>query len=82
MKKLVFILDYHLTMNEYVSTIAQSCVFELCCLASIRRFVTIAVATTLIFAFVLSRIDYRNSTLFGSSHAEISHLQRIQISAA
>ena len=33
---------------------------------------------TLVSAFVLSRIDYCNSLLFGSTHDVISHLQRIQ----
>ena len=37
---------------------------------------------TLVSAFVLSRIDYCNSQLFGSSHDVASHLQRIQNYAA
>ena len=36
----------------------------------------------LISTFVLSRIDYCNSLLFGSTHEVTSHLQRIQIYAA
>ena len=42
-----------------------------------------SVATaTLVSAFVLSRIDYCNSLLFGSTHDVTSHLQRIQNCAA
>ena len=37
---------------------------------------------TLVSAFVLSRIDYCNSLLFGSTHDVTSHLQRIQNYAA
>ena len=37
---------------------------------------------TLVSAFVLSRIDYSNSLLFGSTHDVTSHLQRIQNYAA
>ena len=77
-KNLGFTLDCHLTMNAHVSTIARTCYFELRRLASIRRFLTSTATATLVSAFVLSRIDYCNSLLFGSTHVVTSHLQRIQ----
>ena len=77
-KKLGFTLDCHLTMNAYVSNIARTCYFELRRLAYIRRFLTSTATATLVSAFVLSRIDYCNSLLFGSTHDVTSHLQRIQ----
>ena len=52
------------------------------CLASIRRFLTSTATATFVSAFVLSRIDYCNSLLFGSTHDVTSHLQRIQNYAA
>ena len=64
-KNLGFTLDCHLTMNAQVSNIARTCYFELRRLASIRRFLTSTAAATLVSAFVLSRIDYCNSLLFG-----------------
>ena len=76
-KNLGFTLDCHLTMNAHISNIARTCYFELRRLASIRRFLTSTVTATLVSAFVLSRIDYCNSLLFGSTHDVISHLQRI-----
>ena len=72
-----FTLDCHFTMNAHVSNIARTSYFELHHLASIRRFLTSTVTATLVSAFVLSRIDYRNSLLFGSTHDVTSHLQRI-----
>ena len=81
-KKLGFTLDSHLTMNAHVSNIALTCYFELRRLASIRRFLTSTATATLESAFVLSRIDYCNSLLFGSTHDVTSHLQRIQNYAA
>ena len=51
-------------------------------LASIRRFLTSTATATLVSAFVLSRIDYCNSLLFGSTLDVTSHLQRIQNYAA
>ena len=70
------------TMNAHVSNIARTCYFELHRLASIRRFLTSTAIATLVSAFVLSKIDYCNSLLFGSTHDVTSHLQRIQNYAA
>ena len=69
-------------MNAHVSNIAQTCYFELRRLASFRRFLTNTATSTLVSAFVLSRIDYCNSLLFGSTSDVTSHLQRIQNYAA
>ena len=77
-KKLGFTLDCHLTMNAHVTNIAQTCYFDLRRLASIRRFLTSTATATLVSAFVLSRIEYCNSLLFGSTHDVTSHLQQIQ----
>ena len=81
-KNLCFSLDCHLTMNAYVSNIARTCYLDLRRLASIRRFLTCTATATLVSAFVLSRIDYCNSLLFGSTHDVTSHFQRIQNYAA
>ena len=81
-KNLGFALDCHLTMNAHVSNIARTCYFELRRLASILRFLTSTATATLVFALVLSRIDYSSSLLFGSTHDVISHLQRMQNYAA
>ena len=82
MKHLGLALDCHLTMNAHVSNIARTCYFELRRLASIRRFLTSTATATLASAFVLSRVDYCNSLLFGSTHDVTSHLQRMQNYAA
>ena len=81
-KNLGFTLDCHLAINAHVSNIARSYYFELRRLASIRRFLTSTATATLVSAFVLSRIDYCNSLLFGSTNDVTSHLQRIQNYAA
>ena len=81
-KNLGFTLDFLLTMNAHVKKIARTCYFELRRLASIRRFLTSTATASLVSAFVLSRIDYSISLLFGSTHDVTSHLQRIQNYAA
>ena len=56
-------------MNAHVSNIARTCYFEL------RRLLTSTATATLVSAFALSRIDYCNSHLFGSTHDVTYHLQ-------
>ena len=82
LKNLGLTLDCHLTINAHVSNIARTCYFELRHLESIRRFLTSTANATLVSAFVLSRIDYCNSLLYGSTHNVTSHMQRIQNYAA
>ena len=81
-KNLGFTLDCCLTMNAHISNIARTCYFELRCMVSICRSLTSTATATLVSAFVLSRIDYCSSLLFGSTHDVTSHLQRIQNYAA
>ena len=81
-KNLGLTLDCHLTMNAHVSNIARTCYFELRRLASIRRFLPSTDTATLVSALALSRIDYCNSLLFGSTRDATCHLQRIQNYAA
>ena len=81
-KNLGFTLDCHLNMNAHVTNIARTCYFELRRLASIRRFLTSTATATLVSVFVLSRIDYCNSLLFGSTHDVTSHMQRVHNYAA
>ena len=77
-----FSLDCHLTMNAHVSNIARTWYFELRRLSSIRRFLTSTATATLVSAFILSKIDYCSSLLFGSTHDVTSNLQRVQNYAA
>ena len=81
-KNLFWAIDCNLAINAHVSNIAWTLYFELRRLAYIRRFLTSIATATLVSAFVLSRIDYCNSLLFGSTHDVTSHLQRIQNYAA
>ena len=48
-------------------------------LASNYRFLTSTAAATLVSAFVLSRIDYCNSLLLGSTHDVTSDLQHTEL---
>ena len=69
-------------MNANVSNTVRTCYYELRSLTSIRRFLASTATATLVFAFVLSRIEYCSSMLFGSTHDVTSNLQQIQNYAA
>ena len=71
-------MKIYITMNAHVTNIARICYFDLRRLASIRRFLTSTATAILVSAFVLSRIDYCNLLLFGSTHDVTSQLQRMQ----
>ena len=64
-KKFGFAFDCHLAVTSHVSNIARTCYFELGSRVYIRRFLVSSATATLVSAFVLSRIDYCSSLLFG-----------------
>ena len=65
-------------MNVHVTNISRKCYLDLFRWASIRSNATASIVSD----FVLSRIDYSISLLFGSTHDVTSHLQRIQNNTA
>ena len=67
-KKLGFTLDCHLAESAHISNIARTCYFELGSRVSIRRFLISSATATLVSAFVLSRIDFCSTLLFGCTH--------------
>ena len=73
-KNFGFTLRCQLTMNLHVSNIVRTCYIELRRLASSRRFLKTTATATFLSAYILSRIDYCNSLLFGSTHDAISYL--------
>ena len=51
-------------------------------IASIRQYLTLQAASTLVCAFVLSRLDYCNSLYAGAPQVLLDKLQKVQNSAA
>lgn len=81
-KSLGVTLDNHLDMKLQVQNIVRAANYELRRISSIRRYLTTEATATLVSAFVLSRIDYCNSLLYGIPGYLLDSLQRIQNNAA
>ena len=76
------LFDSELNFNSQVSSVVKSCFFQLLQLRTIRRFLTVDAAKTLVNAFVCSRVDYCNSIYLGLSVTNHKRLQSIINSAA
>ena len=74
--------DCHLTMKTQVSNLVRSANFELRRISSIRHLLSTDVTKTLVSAFVLSRLNYCNSLLFGCPQYLLNKLQKVQDNAA
>ena len=81
-KNLGVTLDCHLTMKTNVSNLVRSANFEVRRISSICRLLSTDATKTLVSAFVLSCLDYRNSLLFGSPQYPLNKLQKVQNNAA
>ena len=66
-KNLGVTLDCHLTMKTHVSNLVHSVNSDLCYISSIHHLLCIDATKTLVSAFVLSHLDYCNSSFWMSS---------------
>ena len=70
--------DCHLIMKTHVSSLVRSANFELRRISSIRHHLSTDATKTIVSAFVLSRLDYCNSLLFGCPQHLLNKLQKVQ----
>ena len=75
-------LDSELTLQRHVNKVASACFYHIRRLKQICRLLGPDVATSLVSAFVLSRLDYCNAILAGLPKTTIAPLQRAQNAAA
>ena len=76
------ILDSELSFDKHVSKLSQSCYFQLRRLRTIRTSLSPAALHTLVHAFVCSRLDFCNSSLYGVKASTVDRLQSIFNAAA
>jgi len=70
--------DSELTMQRHINTVTRACFRHIRRLKQIRRLIGKDVAAGLVFAFILSRLDYCNAVLTGLPKSTIAPLQRVQ----
>ena len=58
-------LGVTLIFSQYITSLTRSTYFRLRCLRAIRKSVSIPIFTSIVHAFLFSRIDYCNSLLIG-----------------
>ena len=70
-------LDSALTFSQHISNLTRSSYFQLRRLRTIRKAVSVPIFTSIVHAFVCSRIDYCNSLLIGLPKTRLSPLQTV-----
>src|SRR6218665_1756559 len=75
-------LDSALTFSQHISNLIRSSYFQLRRLRTIRRAVYVPIFTSIVHAFVCSRIDYCNSLLIGLPKSRLSPFQTVLNAAA
>jgi len=77
-KSLGVTTDNTLSFDDPVNNVCKAAYFDILALRHIRRRVSIDNAKTVEIAIASSRLDYCNSTLYGTSSSNINKLQRVQ----
>ena len=81
-KNLGVFFDKNLNMDKHVKEMCRISYYHLRRISQIRKFLSEDSAKKLVLAFILSRLDYCNSVLYGLPHDKLQRLQRIQNNAA
>ena len=71
-----------MSMKQQINSVVKSCNFQLRSIGQIRQYLTSEAASSLIHAFISSRLDYGNSLLAGLPDTELLKLQKVQNTAA
>ena len=74
--------DSNLNLQEQIHKTCKSGFFHLYNIRRIRKYLSQESARTLVHAFIIGRIDYCNSLLFGLPSVHLLKLQRLQNAAA
>ena len=74
--------DSHLKMSTHITNVCKACFFYLHNIRRIKKFLSKDSLLILIHAFIISKLDYCNSLLYGLPKKQIFKLQRVQSAAA
>jgi len=76
------LLDQELYMKQHINRVTSNCFFQIRRLKQVRRILGPEITTSLITAFVTSRLDYCNAVLAGLPKSTVAPFQRVQNAAA
>jgi hypothetical protein len=77
-RNLGIVIDNRLSFDEHVSNVCRSCYYHMKALRHIKHSLTIETSTTIARSIVISRLDYCNSILYGTTKQNLRKLQNIQ----
>ena len=75
-------IDQHLTIDKQVMAVCKACNFNIYRMSSIRRYITIDAARTVVQAFITSILDYCNSLPANLTNTQMKRLKSINHKAA
>ena len=75
-------IDSDMSMTNHISRLVSSCFYQLRRIKLIRRSLPTSAAVQLVNSFVISRIDYCNSLLFGLPAYQLHRVQQVLNAAA
>ena len=81
-KNLGVIFDNSLTMCEFINSKCSACFYYIREIAKIRKYLTLEAAKNIVQSYVISRLDFCNSILYGVNKQYIKKLQFVQNAAA
>ena len=81
-RNLGVIIDDRMSFDKHVSSVCQSCHYHMKALRQIRHSLSFETASAVARSIVISRLDYCNSVLYGTSRKNLKKLQNIQNSLA
>jgi len=76
------VISADLGLEKHAANVSATCFYHLRQLRHIRRTLSNESAATLVHAFVMSRVDYRNVVFAGAPKSTTNKLQRVMNSAA
>jgi len=76
------VLDRRLTFHKHVSVVARLCYYHAEAIQNIRRLLTMELAQMFACSLIMSKIDYCNAVLHGTTSYSINKLQRAQNNTA
>ena len=81
-RNLGVIFDDTTAISPYVNTIVKGAFYHIRNISKIRKYISKSTTEILIHSFVSSKLDFRNSLLFGAQKRDIVKLQSVQNAAA